>query len=57
MIGQSIINVKSGGRGRLSTMTAGVLLLILVVFLSDILSIVPMAALVAVMIMVFGGHL
>ena len=39
MIGQSIINVKSGGRGRLSTMTAGVLLLILVVFLSDILSI------------------
>lgn len=55
MIGQSIINVKSGGRGRLSTMTAGVLLLILVVFLSDILSIVPMAALVAVMIMVSVG--
>ncbi|MDH5357485.1 MAG: SulP family inorganic anion transporter [Gammaproteobacteria bacterium] len=55
MIGQSIINVKSGGRGRLSTMTAGVLLLILVVFLSDILSIVPMAALVAVMIMVSIG--
>ncbi len=55
MIGQSIINVKSGGRGRLSTMTAGVLLLILVVFLSDIVSIVPMAALVAVMIMVSIG--
>jgi SulP family sulfate permease len=55
MIGQSIINVKSGGRGRLSTMTAGVLLLILVVFLNDILSIVPMAALVAVMIMVSVG--
>jgi SulP family sulfate permease len=55
MIGQSIINVKSGGRGRLSTMIAGVLLLILVVFLSDILSIVPMAALVAVMIMVSVG--
>jgi len=55
MIGQSIINVKSGGRGRLSTMTAGILLLILVVFLSDILSIVPMAALVAVMIMVSIG--
>ncbi len=55
MIGQSIINVKSGGRGRLSTMVAGILLLILVVFLSDILSIVPMAALVAVMIMVSVG--
>jgi len=55
MIGQSIINVKSGGRGRLSTMVAGILLLILVVFLSDILSIVPMAALVAVMIMVSIG--
>jgi SulP family sulfate permease len=55
MIGQSIINVKSGGRGRLSTMVAGVFLLILVVFLSDILSIVPMAALVAVMIMVSIG--
>jgi SulP family sulfate permease len=55
MIGQSIINVKSGGRGRLSTMVAGIFLLILVVFLSDILSIVPMAALVAVMIMVSIG--
>jgi SulP family sulfate permease len=55
MIGQSIINVKSGGRGRLSAMTAGVVLLILVVFLSDILKIVPMAALVAVMIMVSIG--
>lgn len=55
MIGQSIINVKSGGRGRLSTLVAGGLLLILVVFLSDLLSIVPMAALVAVMIMVSIG--
>lgn len=52
MIGQSVINVKSGGRGRLSTMLAGVLLLIMVVFLSDLISIIPMAALVAVMIMV-----
>lgn len=52
MIGQSVINVKSGGRGRLSTMFAGVLLLIMVVFLSDMISIIPMAALVAVMIMV-----
>tara|TARA_R110001606_G_scaffold399222_2_gene582466 strand:- start:129678 stop:131168 length:1491 start_codon:yes stop_codon:yes gene_type:complete len=55
MIGQSIINVKSGGRGRLSAMTAGVVLLILVVFLSDTLKMVPMAALVAVMIMVSIG--
>jgi len=52
MIGQSVINVKSGGRGRLSTFLAGFLLLIMVVFLSDIISIIPMAALVAVMIMV-----
>lgn len=55
MIGQSIINTKSGGRGRLSTFTAGVLLLIMVVFLADYLSVVPMAALVAVMIMVSIG--
>jgi len=55
MIGQSIINVKSGGRGRLSAMVAGIVLLTLVVFLSDILKIVPMAALVAVMIMVSIG--
>lgn len=55
MIGQSIINVKSGGRGRLSTLVAGGFLLILVVFLSDVLSIVPMAALVSVMIMVSIG--
>ncbi len=55
MIGQSIINVKSGGRGRLSTLVAGIFLLVLVVFMSDILKIVPMAALVAVMIMVSVG--
>lgn len=55
MIGQSIINVKSGGRGRLSTFTAGVLLLIMVVFISDWLAVIPMAALVAVMIMVSVG--
>lgn len=55
MIGQSIINIKSGGRGRLSTFTAGFLLLIMVVFLSDIISQIPMAALVAVMIMVSIG--
>ncbi len=55
MIGQSVINVKSGGRGRLSTLAAGVLLLIMVVFLGDWVKRIPMAALVAVMIMVSIG--
>ncbi len=55
MIGQSVINVKSGGRTRLSTFLAGALLLIMVVFLSNWISIIPMAALVAVMIMVSIG--
>lgn len=55
MIGQSVINVKSGGRGRLSTLVAGVFLLILVVFLGEWVSKIPMAALVAVMIMVSIG--
>jgi len=55
MIGQSIINIKSGGRGRLSTFTAGAFLLVMVVFLGDWLKLIPMAALVAVMIMVSIG--
>lgn len=55
MIGQSVINVKSGGRTRLSTFIAGAVLLVLVVFLSDWVSKIPMAALVAVMIMVSIG--
>ena len=55
MIGQSVINVKSGGRGRLSTFVAGFVLLIMVVFLSDWVARIPMAALVAVMIMVSIG--
>ena len=55
MIGQSIINVKSGWRGRLSCFTAGVLLLIMVVFLDEWIKQIPMAALVAVMIMVSIG--
>lgn len=55
MIGQSIINVKSGGRGRLSTFSAGAFLLIMVVFLDEWLQQIPMAALVAVMIMVSIG--
>ena len=52
MIGQSIINVTSGGRGRLSSLVAGVFLLILLVSLQGLLAIVPVAALTAVMIMV-----
>ena len=55
MIGQSMINVKSGGRTRLSTLTAGVFLLILVLVLDKWLVQIPMAALVAVMIMVSIG--
>jgi len=52
MIGQSVINVKSGGRGRLSTLFAGMFLLFLILVLSDWVRRIPMAALVAVMIMV-----
>lgn len=55
MIGQSVINVKSGGRGRLSTLVGGVFLLIMVVFLDRWIRQIPMAALVAVMIMVSIG--
>ncbi|NUF28232.1 SulP family inorganic anion transporter [Gilliamella sp. ESL0254] len=55
MIGQSIINMKSGGRTRLSSFIAGTVLLLLVVFLQDWVSQIPMAALVAVMIMVSIG--
>jgi len=55
MIGQSIINVKSGGRGRLSAFAAGIFLLFMILVLGDIVSQIPMAALVAVMIMVSIG--
>ncbi|MDG5501545.1 SulP family inorganic anion transporter [Marinobacter sp. BGYM27] len=55
MIGQSIINVKSGGRTRLSTLTAGVFLLVMVLVLDEWLVQIPMAALVSVMIMVSIG--
>lgn len=55
MIGQSMINVKSGGRGRLSSFAAGVFLLIMVVGLGDMVARIPMAALVAIMIMVSIG--
>jgi SulP family sulfate permease len=52
MIGQSVINVTSGGRGRLSTLWAGAFLLFLILVLADWVRQIPMAALVAVMIMV-----
>ncbi|WP_193140418.1 SulP family inorganic anion transporter [Meridianimarinicoccus sp. MJW13] len=55
MIGQSMINVKSGGRGRLSCFAAGVFLLILIVGLGDLVRQIPMPALVAIMIMVSIG--
>ena len=55
MIGQSVINVKSGGRGRLSTFAAGIILLNLILVLDDFVRRIPMAALVAVMIMVSIG--
>jgi len=55
MIGQSMINVKSGGRGRLSTFCAGIFLLLMIVFLGEWVKQIPMAALVAIMIMVSIG--
>ncbi|TCR64759.1 SulP family inorganic anion transporter [Bosea sp. BK604] len=55
MIGQSGINIASGGRGRLSTFVAGAFLLVLILVLDDLVRIIPMAALVAVMIMVSVG--
>ena len=55
MIGQSIINYRSGGRGRLSTLVSGIFLLILILVLGGIVARIPLAALVAVMIMVSIG--
>ncbi len=55
MIGQSIINIKGGGRGRLSGITAAVMLLIFIVFASSYIEQVPIAALVGVMFMVVIG--
>ncbi len=52
MIGQTMINVKSGARTRLSTFLAGAFLLVLVVALGDVVALIPMAALVAVMVFV-----
>lgn len=55
MIGQSVINVKSGGRGRLSTLVAGVFLIFLIIVLGDLVVQIPMPVLVGIMIMVAIG--
>ena len=55
MIGQSLINVNSGGRGRFSGITAAICLLLFVLFLSPLIEQIPMAALVGVMFMVVIG--
>ena len=57
MIGQSVINIKSGGRGRLSSLAAGVFLMAMLILIGDWVARIPMAALVAVMIMVAIGTL
>jgi sulfate permease, SulP family len=55
MIGQSVINVKSGGKGRLSSLVAGVVLMFLIIVLGGVVVQIPMAALAGVMIMVSIG--
>lgn len=55
MIGQSVINVKSGGRGRLSTLVAGAFLMFLIIVLGDLVVQIPMPVLVGIMIMVSIG--
>ncbi|MFC3031317.1 SulP family inorganic anion transporter [Pseudoalteromonas fenneropenaei] len=55
MIGQSMININSGGRSRLSGITAAVLLLIFIVFAAGLIEMIPLAALVGVMFMVVLG--
>lgn len=55
MIGQSVINVKSGGRGRLSTLVAGLFLIFLIIVLGDLVVKIPMPVLVGIMIMVSVG--
>lgn len=55
MIGQSVINVKSGGKGRLSALVAGVFLMFLIIVLGGVVVQIPMAALAGVMIMVSIG--
>jgi SulP family sulfate permease len=55
MIGQSMINIKSGGRGRLSGISSGVFLLIIILFASSLIEQIPVAALTGVMFMVVIG--
>ncbi|ALC85659.1 hypothetical protein AM499_07370 [Bacillus sp. FJAT-22090] len=55
MIGQSVINVKSGGRGRLSTLIAGLFLMFLIIVLGNLVVKIPMPVLVGIMIMVSIG--
>ncbi len=55
MIGQSMININSGGRGRLSGITAAVFLLLFILFASSLIEMIPVAALVGVMFMVVIG--
>lgn len=52
MIGQSVINFKAGGRKRLSSLITGIFLLVLVIALNKVISIIPMAALVSIMIVI-----
>src|SRR3546814_11970619 len=52
MIGQTVINLSSGGRGRLSGVVAGVMVLLFVLFLSPLIERIPLAALVGVMFVV-----
>jgi sulfate permease, SulP family len=55
MIGQSMINVKSGGRTRLSGITAAIFLLIFILYASSLIELIPLAALIGVMFMVVIG--
>ena len=55
MIGQSMININSGGRGRLSGITAAISLLLFILFFSSLIEVIPLAALVGVMFMVVIG--
>lgn len=55
MIGQSMININSGGRGRLSGITAAISLLLFILFFSSLIELIPLAALVGVMFMVVLG--
>lgn len=55
MIGQSVINVKSGGRGRLSTLVAGIFLMILILLMGGVVVQIPMPVLAGIMIMVSIG--